>query len=116
MASTLTKAELSKELFARVGLNQREATQFLDFLFNNIAATLASGEEVKLARFGKFCLKDKAARPGRNPKTKEEVTISARRVVTFSPSRILKKQLAESMSVSESKGKTCQVSTKEGTS
>lgn len=87
---TLTKAELAGLLFEQLGLNKREAKEMVDALFDEIACALERGEFVKLAGFGNFQLRDKAARPGRNPKTGAAVNIAARRVVTFRPSRKLK--------------------------
>jgi len=87
---TLTKAELADLLFEQVGLNKREAKDMVDTFFNEIAVSLERGETVKLSGFGNFQLRDKAERPGRNPKTGEEVAITARRVVTFHASQKLK--------------------------
>lgn len=87
---TLTKADLAGLLFEQLGLNKREAKEMVDALFDEIACALERGEFVKLAGFGNFQLRDKAARPGRNPKTGAAVNIAARRVVTFRPSRKLK--------------------------
>ncbi|MBQ1657528.1 MAG: integration host factor subunit alpha [Rhodocyclaceae bacterium] len=87
---TLTKAELSEILFERVGLNKREAKDLVEQFFEEIRQTLAEGETVKFSGFGNFELRDKPQRPGRNPKTGEEIPISARRVVTFHASQKLK--------------------------
>ena len=87
---TLTKAELADLLFEKVGLNKREARELVDLFFEEIRAALATGEQVKLSGFGNFDLRDKNQRPGRNPKTGEEIPISARRVVTFRPGQKLK--------------------------
>lgn len=87
---TLTKAELSDLLFEKVGLNKREAKDMVEAFFEEIRAKLELSEDVKLSGFGNFQLRDKPQRPGRNPKTGEEVSISARRVVTFHPSAKLK--------------------------
>ena len=87
---TLTKAELADMLFEKVGLNKREAKDFVDLFFEEIRASLESGEQVKLSGFGNFELRDKNQRPGRNPKTGEEIPISARRVVTFRPGQKLR--------------------------
>jgi len=87
---TLTKAELAELLFDNVGLNKREARELVDLFFEEIRAALSSGEQVKLSGFGNFDLRDKNRRPGRNPKTGEEIPISARRVVTFRPGQKLK--------------------------
>ena len=87
---TLTKAELADELFEKVGLNKREAKDMVEAFFDEVRTSLERGDGVKLAGFGNFQLRDKPQRPGRNPKTGEEVPISARRVVTFHPSQKLK--------------------------
>ncbi|MEZ5660254.1 MAG: integration host factor subunit alpha [Burkholderiaceae bacterium] len=89
-ASTLTKAELAEMLFDQVGLNKREAKDMVETFFHEIRAALERGESVKLSGFGNFQLRDKPERPGRNPKTGEEIPISARRVVTFHASQKLK--------------------------
>ena len=87
---TLTKAELAEMLFERVGLNKREAKDMVETFFDEIRGALERGESVKLSGFGNFQLRDKPQRPGRNPKTGEEIPISARRVVTFHASQKLK--------------------------
>ncbi len=87
---TLTKAELSDLLFEKVGLNKREAKDLVDTFFEEIRTALANGDSVKLSGFGNFQLRTKPQRPGRNPKTGEEIPISARRVVTFHASQKLK--------------------------
>jgi integration host factor subunit alpha len=90
---TLTKAELAELLFEQVGLNKREAKDMVDTFFGEIRDALERGESVKLSGFGNFQLRDKPQRPGRNPKTGEEIPISARRVVTFHASQKLKAQV-----------------------
>ncbi|MBK8285390.1 MAG: integration host factor subunit alpha [Ahniella sp.] len=87
---TLTKAELSERLFDHVGLNKREAKEFVDAFFEVLRDGLEGGHPVKLSGFGNFDLRQKNQRPGRNPKTGEEIPISARRVVTFRPGQKLK--------------------------
>lgn len=87
---TLTKAELADLLFDKVGLNKREAKDMVESFFEEIRCTLESGTSVKLSGFGNFQLRDKPQRPGRNPKTGEEIPITARRVVTFHASQKLK--------------------------
>ncbi|MSQ92253.1 MAG: integration host factor subunit alpha [Gammaproteobacteria bacterium] len=86
----LTKAEIAEALFNQLGLNKREARELIDLFFEEMRAALATGEQVKLSGFGNFDLRDKHQRPGRNPKTGEEIPISARRVVTFRPGQKLK--------------------------
>ncbi len=87
---TLTKAELGELLFEQVGLNKREAKDMVETFFDEIRDALERGESVKLSGFGNFQLRDKPQRPGRNPKTGEEIPITARRVVTFHASQKLK--------------------------
>ncbi len=89
-SGSLTKAELAEMLFDSLGLNKREAKDFVDAFFDEIRTTLEAGVSVKLSGFGNFQLRDKPQRPGRNPKTGEEIPIAARRVVTFHPSQKLK--------------------------
>ena len=92
---TLTKAELSDLLFDKVGLNKREAKDMVESFFDEIRNALSRGEDVKLSGFGNFQLRDKPQRPGRNPKTGEEIPITARRVVTFHASQKLKAAVDE---------------------
>jgi len=87
---SLTKAEIANRLFDEVGLNKREAKEFVDAYFELIKEALENGENVKLSGFGNFQLREKNERPGRNPKTGEEIPISARRVVTFRPGQKLR--------------------------
>ncbi|HEX8962422.1 MAG TPA: integration host factor subunit alpha [Rhodocyclaceae bacterium] len=87
---TLTKAELADLLFEKVGLNKREAKDMVEAFFEEVRTSLESGDTVKLSGFGNFQLRDKPQRPGRNPKTGEEIPITARRVVTFHASQKLK--------------------------
>lgn len=92
---TLTKAELAELLFEQVGLNKREAKDMVETFFCEIRDALERGEAVKLSGFGNFQLRDKPQRPGRNPKTGEEIPITARRVVTFHASQKLKGMVDE---------------------
>ena len=87
---TLTKAELADLLFEQLGLNKREAKDMVERFFEEIRTALEGGHSVKLSGFGNFQLRDKPQRSGRNPKTGEEIPISARRVVTFHASQKLK--------------------------
>jgi integration host factor subunit alpha len=86
----LTKADMAERLFEEFGLNKREAKDLVEMFFEEIRAALQAGQQVKLSGFGNFNLRDKKQRPGRNPKTGEEIPISARRVVTFHPGQKLK--------------------------
>jgi len=86
----LTRADMAESLFNKLGLNKKEARELVDLYFEELVASLAVGEQVRLSGFGNFALRDKKERPGRNPKTGEKVLITARRVVTFSPGNKLK--------------------------
>ena len=86
----LTKAEMAEHLFEELGLNKREAKDMVEMFFEEIRQSLENGRQVKLSGFGNFDLREKKQRPGRNPKTGEEIPISARRVVTFRPGQKLK--------------------------
>ncbi|MEK8090301.1 integration host factor subunit alpha [Thermithiobacillus plumbiphilus] len=86
----VTKADLSDMLFEKVGFNKREAKEIVESFFDEVRGALATGEEVKLSGFGNFSLREKNPRPGRNPKTGVEITITARRVVSFRASNKLK--------------------------
>jgi integration host factor subunit alpha len=91
---TLTKAEMAEKLFDDLGLNKREAKELVEAFFEEARKSLVSGRQVKLSGFGNFDIRDKAKRPGRNPKTGEEIPISARRVVTFRSGQKLKTRVA----------------------
>ena len=89
----LTKADMADRLFEELGLNKREAKELVEMFFEQIRDSLADNRPVKLSGFGNFDLRDKSERPGRNPKTGEEIPISARRVVTFRPGQKLKQRV-----------------------
>ncbi|MGD8568919.1 MAG: integration host factor subunit alpha [Gammaproteobacteria bacterium] len=86
----LTKAEMAEKLYEELGLNKREAKEIVEAFFAEISEALEGGRQVKLSGFGNFDLRNKNERPGRNPKTGEEIPITARRVVTFRPGQKLK--------------------------
>ncbi|MBD3770038.1 MAG: integration host factor subunit alpha [Rhodobacterales bacterium] len=90
---TITRAEVTDAIVREVGLTRQESSDLLDRTLDMIGAALEREDEVKLSRFGNFVVRSKAAREGRNPKTGEEATIAARRVVTFRPSPMLKTQV-----------------------
>ncbi|HIK74794.1 MAG: integration host factor subunit alpha [Alloalcanivorax venustensis] len=91
----LTKADMADRLFEELGLNKREAKELVEMFFEQIRDSLAENRPVKLSGFGNFDLRDKSERPGRNPKTGEEIPISARRVVTFRPGQKLKQRVED---------------------
>lgn len=86
----LTKADMVERLFLDLGINKKDAKDLVDQFFEEVKSALAEGRSVKLSGFGNFDLRDKNQRPGRNPKTGEEIPITARRVVTFKPGQKLK--------------------------
>ena len=89
----LTKADMAERLYDEVGLNKREAKEFVDAFFDAIRQSLEQGRQVKLSVYGNFDLRRKNERPGRNPKTGEEIPITARTVVTFKPGQKLKERV-----------------------
>lgn len=95
-----TKAEMSEYLFEKLGISKRDAKELVERFFEEIRRALENGEQVKLSGFGNFDLRYKKQRPGRNPKTGEEIPITARRVVTFKPGQKLKKRVGEAESSS----------------
>ena len=90
---TITKDSLVEMVHNEVGLNKREAKELIECFFEQIKKSLEDGNDIKLSGFGNFVLRNKSPRPGRNPKTGEEVTISERRVVTFKSGLKLKSKL-----------------------
>lgn len=89
----LTKADIAQNLTETFGFNKRESKDLVEQFYNEISSVLINGEQIKLSGFGNFELKDKSPRPGRNPRTGEEVPITARRVVTFKPGQKLRAQI-----------------------
>jgi integration host factor subunit alpha len=86
----LTRVDMAESLFNKLGLNKNEARELVDLYFEELVASLAVGEQVKLSGFGNFALRDKKERPGRNPRTGEKIPVPARRVVIFRPGQKLK--------------------------
>jgi len=89
----LTKADMAEHLFDKLGLNKKDAKDLVELFFEEIKSCLEAGEQVKLSGFGNFDLRTKSERPGRNPKTGEDIPIKARRVVTFRPGQKLKSRV-----------------------
>ena len=87
---TVTKMQLANTLFEELGLNKREAKEFVELFFEEIRKALEMGQTVKFSGFGSFSVRDKPQRPGRNPKTGEEIPVTARRVVTYKASQKVK--------------------------
>ncbi|HAA54396.1 MAG TPA: integration host factor subunit alpha [Myxococcales bacterium] len=89
----MTKAELVEEVYEAVGFSKKDSAQLVDLVFETIKETLENGEKLKVSGFGNFVVREKKARIGRNPQTGEEIEISARKVLTFKPSQVLKNAL-----------------------
>ncbi|MDP8034300.1 integration host factor subunit alpha [Pasteurella atlantica] len=92
---TLTKIEMIEHIIKQLELDKKTAREFVEQFFEEIRVALEKGDEVKLSGFGNFRVREKEARPGRNPRTREPVAVSARRVVTFKPSQKLKDRIEE---------------------
>ena len=95
MDNTITKRDLVNHLHETLGLNKVESKELVETFFNEIKRSLKNNEEVKISGFGNFSIRDKATRMGRNPQTGEAMPISARRVLTFKPSQILRDDITE---------------------
>lgn len=93
----LTKADIAERLFDELSMNKKDAKDMVDLFFDEIRQTLIGNDQVKLSGFGNFDLRDKKQRPGRNPKTGEEVAIAARRVVTFKSGQKLKTKIDDAL-------------------
>ncbi len=87
---TLTKADIVERVYNKIGFSKKEASDLVELVFSTLKNSLNEGEKVKISGFGNFTVKEKKARTGRNPQTGDQITISARRVLTFKPSQILK--------------------------
>jgi integration host factor subunit alpha len=92
---TLTKADIVESVFQRVGFSKKESSELVELVFETMKKTLERGEKIKISGFGKFEVRQKKPRRGRNPQTGTEIEISARRVLSFKPSQVLKSALAD---------------------
>ncbi len=91
--STVTKADIVEKVYQKIGFSKKESSELVEQVFNTIKATLEVGEKVKISGFGNFIVREKNERIGRNPQTGDQIKISARRVLTFRPSQVLKAML-----------------------
>ncbi|MBZ0274253.1 integration host factor subunit alpha [bacterium] len=91
----MTKADLVNNIYERVGFSKKESAKIVEMVFDLIKETLERGEKIKISGFGNFVVREKRARIGRNPQTNKEITISARRVLTFKPSQVLRSALKD---------------------
>lgn len=88
--STMTKADIVEKVYQKIGFSKKEASELVEMLFGQLKETLQKGDKVKISGFGNFIVREKKSRIGRNPQTGDQITISARRVLTFRPSQVLK--------------------------
>ena len=93
MDKTTTRSTLSEAVYKNVGLSRNESANLVDSVFSEILLSLIKGDDVKISSFGTFVVRQKKERIGRNPKTGEEVPITARSVVTFRASNVLKSKV-----------------------
>ncbi len=91
--STVTKADIVEKVYETIGFSKKEASELVELVFEELKKTLQNGEKVKISGFGNFVVRGKSERVGRNPQTGEQIKISARRVLTFRPSQVLKAML-----------------------
>lgn len=94
-AKTLTKADIVESVHRKIGFSKKDSTEIVEKVFEIIKRTLEKGEHVKISGFGKFEVRSKRSRRGRNPQTGEEIEITARRVLSFKPSQILRSVLLD---------------------
>lgn len=86
----MTKADLIESIYLKTGFSKKESAEIVETVFDLIKTTLEDGEKIKIAGFGNFVVKEKSTRRGRNPQTGDEIEISARKILTFKPSQVLK--------------------------
>ncbi len=89
----MTKADIVEKIYEKVGFSKKESAELVETVFDIMKGTLESGDKIKIAGFGNFVVKDKANRRGRNPQTGDEIIITARKILTFKPSQVLKASL-----------------------
>src|SRR4029453_11634231 len=90
---TMTKADIVEAIYEKIGFSKKESADIVELVFDTMKETLEKGEKIKISGFGNFVVRAKKPRIGRNPQTGEEIEISARRVLTFRPSQVLKSAL-----------------------
>jgi integration host factor subunit alpha len=89
----MTKADIVEALYEQIGISKKEAIDLVELVFDTLKGTLAQGEKIKISGFGNFVVREKKSRVGRNPQTGESIQISARRVLTFRPSQVLRSEV-----------------------
>lgn len=91
--STMTKADIIEKVYQKIGFSKKEASELVEMVFDQLKDVLCNGDKVKISGFGNFIIREKNERIGRNPQTGDQIKISARRVLTFRPSQVLKAML-----------------------
>jgi len=93
----MTKADIVEALYEKVGFSKKEAADLVELVFDTLKGTLAKGQKIKISGFGNFVVREKRSRVGRNPQTGESIKISARKVLTFRPSQVLRTDVNTSL-------------------
>lgn len=93
----MTKADIVEALYEKVGFSKKEAADLVELVFDTIKSTLSQGQKIKISGFGNFVVREKRSRVGRNPQTGQSIEISARRVLTFRPSQVLRAEVNASL-------------------
>src|SRR6476661_3968941 len=93
----MTKADIVEALYEKVGFSKKEAADLVELVFDTLKASLSKGQKIKISGFGNFVVREKRSRVGRNPQTGQSIEISARRVLTFRPSQVLRSDVNGSL-------------------
>lgn len=93
----MTKADIVEALYQKVGFSKKEAADLVELVFDTLKTTLANGQKIKISGFGNFVVREKRSRVGRNPQTGQSIEITARRVLTFRPSQVLRSDVNGSL-------------------
>ncbi len=93
----MTKADIVESLYQKVGFSKKEAADLVELVFDSLKATLSQGQKIKISGFGNFVVREKRSRVGRNPQTGQSIEISARKVLTFRPSQVLRAEVNSSL-------------------
>lgn len=96
----MTKADIIEQIYEKIGFSKKESSEIVELVFDTMKETLENGEKIKISGFGNFLVRAKRSRVGRNPQTGQSIEISARKVLTFRPSQVLKQALNKNESVS----------------
>ena len=96
-AVALTKADLVDTIHEKIGFSKKEAADMVELIFDTIKGALTEGDKIKISGFGNFVVREKRSRTGRNPQTGQAIEISARRVLTFKPSQVLRAEVNDTL-------------------